>query len=603
MIAVIMIEYENGEKEYCVTDETWQVRDSGIIQDCMYMGETFDARRENDCKDKWEFCTEVKKPLGKLKYDFSEPISITKKLTPSFIKKIGDKQFVFGFDEYLTGWIELTLDCKKDTEVSIQYTEKTDESGIPYLHHSITENGRLQKDFFISAGEKVTYRPMFSYKGFRYVLIEGLEEMKITDVVGCMMHNDVKSVMEFECSDDLLNWIHNATRRTILCNFHGLSTDTPVFEKQGWGGDAAAIAPSAFYNFNIHRFYRKWAYDFLESQTDEGEISVIVPTPGWGVTGKTPWKAVCGPTPTVDVCWPEIVYRLYWCYEDIDALKENYDGLKKYAAYINKYANNGLCDKGIGDWLPPTGDRMVEWAEPPEGPQVVESAYHIRIFERMEQIATILEKEEDAKYFKEERKRLIDLFNKTYYDEQKGYYHKEGYYDFRQAGNVLAIAFGIATDEIKKNVMKNLLNDLVKRDWHFCMGMYTSMYLPIVLSEEGYHEDAIKVVTAKGYPGFDFMRQTGSTTIFEAWECEVCRSSCHYAFGATDNWIISYLGGVKQLAPGYSKVKIEPNLPESIEYYNYSFDTIRGVIDVKCYRENGKLVTEINAPKTIEIVK
>lgn len=496
------------------------------------------------------------KLLGRLKYDYSEPIRVTNKYTPSSMRKIGDKQFVFEFDEYITGWIELTVDCKKDTEVSIQYTERMDKSGIPFLHHSITENGRLQKDFFISAGEKVTYRPMFSYKGFHYVLIEGLEEMKITDVVGCMMHNDVKSVMEFECSDDLLNWIHNATRKTILCNFHGLSTDTPIFEKQGWG-----------------------------------------------VTGKTPWEAVCGPTPTVDSCWPEIVYRLYWCYEDIDALKENYDGLKKYAAYINKYANNGLCDKGIGDWLPPTGDRMVEWAEPPEGPQVVESAYHIRIFERMEQIATILEKEEDAKYFKEERKRLIDLFNKTYYDEQKGYYHKEGYDEFRQAGNVLAIAFGIATDEIKKNVMKNLLNDHEERDWHFCMGMYTSMYLPIVLSEEGYHEDAIKVVTAKGYPGFDFMRQTGSTTIFEAWECEVCRSSCHYAFGATDNWIISYLGGIKQLASGYSKVKISPNLPESIEYFNYSIDTIRGVIDVKYYRENGKLVAEINAPKTIEIVE
>lgn len=607
MIAVIEVEFDDGEKEYVVTDESWHTKNSGIVQDCMYMGETFDARIQNSYPvssdtDGWENAEVVKSPRGELKYDFSEPIRICEKIKPSALRKIGDKKFVFEFDKYLTGWIELDIDCPKDREVSIQYTERLDENGVPYLFHTITPNGRLQKDFFISSGKKMTYRPMFSYKGFRYVLIEGIENPDISDAVGCFVHNDIRSITEFECSDELINWIHHASRRTILCNFHGLSTDTPVFEKHGWGGDAAAISPSVMYNFDARKFYRKWMKDFLDSQTDEGEISVIVPTPGWGISGKTKWNAVCGPTPAADVCWPEIVYRLYWCYEDIDALEENYEGLKKYASYLKKWTNGDLIKKGLGDWLAPTGDVMHDYAEPPEGPEVVEGAYHIRIFERMTQIAQVLGKEDDAKEYALERERLIKIFNETYFDEEKGYYHKKDYTPFRQAGNVLAIAFGIATEEMSSKVLDNLISDLKERDWHPCMGMYTSMYLPIVLSEYGYHKEACQVVMAKGYPGLDYIRQKGATTVSEAWEYDGCRSCCHYAIGAVENWVMTYMAGIHQLAPGYAKVKIEPQMPDGMDYINYSIETVRGDIEVKCERKNGQIVKTVSASEEIEIL-
>ena len=608
MIAVLEIGYADGTKDTYITDESWQTKDSGILQDCMYMGETFDANAHDFewktpvSTEGWRSCVRVKRPAGKLIYDFSEPIAVTEKIRPVACTKLAEKKYVLEFDKYLTGWIELVIDCPKDTTVSIYYTERKNKDGYPYIKGTIVPNGRLQKDFFISAGKKVIYRPMFSYKGFRYVLVEGLETLKASDAVGCFVHSDIRSIAAFACSDELITWIHHATRRTILANFHGLSTDTPVYEKLGWGGDAAAISPSVMYNFDARKFYRKWAKDFLDCQTEEGEISVINPTHGWGLTGKTKWKAVCGPTPTADLCWPEIVYRLYWCYEDVDALRENYDGLKKYASYLKNWANGGLCKKGIGDWLPPTGDVMRAYAEPPEGPEVVESAYHIRILERMAQIAAALGKAEDAKEFARERRRLIDLFNHTYFDEEKGYYRKKEYPQFRQAGNVLPIAFGIATEEMGKRVLEHLLQDLKRKDYHTDMGVFTSMYLPVVLTERGYHQLAYRVVTAKGYPGLDYMRRQGASTISESWEYDGCRSCCHYALGAVENWIITYLAGVHQLKPGYEQVKINPNLPDGMDYIHYALETVRGTIDVKCCRKDGRIVKEISVPETTELV-
>jgi len=603
MIAVLEITYTDGTTETVITDESWQAKASGILQDCMYMGETFDARlHAPDSEEGWEACIIAKAPKGKLEYDYSEPIAITERVAPISCTKVRDGVFVYEFTPYITGWVELKLDCPEGCEVSIQYTERVAENGEVVLEHQITPNGRLQKDFFISAGEPMTYRPMFSYKGFHYVQVEGAENLTISDAVACFVHNDIDSAAEFSCSNELVEWIHHAFRRTVLCNFHGLATDTPVFEKHGWAGDAAAVAPGVLYNFNAHKFYRKWLNDFRDSQLDSGEISVIVPTPGWGLTGKTGWKAVCGPTPALDVCYPQLVYQLYMCYGDTDVLAEHYESLKKYAAFLKEWTKDDLCKKGLGDWLPPTGNIMEEYAEPPEGPQVVESAYHVRIFELVALIAAALGKDEDAKAFQAERARLVDLFNQTYFDEERGYYCRAEYTDFRQAGNVMALAFGIPTPEIKARVLDALLKNLEERDYHLQTGMYLTHYLPITLSEMGYHDIAYKVMTAKGYPGWDYMRVNGATTISEAWEYIGCRSHCHYANGAAASWIASHLMGIKPLEPGYKKVKITPNLPDDIDFASFTLDTVRGSISVKCERKEGELVKEISVANGIEVV-
>lgn len=604
MLAVLEITYASGNTEVIVTDESWQTKASGIVQDCMYMGETFDARlHDPENEEGWENCIIVKAPNGKLEYDYSEPIAITERLAPISCTKVRDKVFVYEFTPYITGWIELNIDCPQDTEVSIQYAERIDENGEAVLKHSITPNGRLQKDFFISAGESTTYRPMFSYKGFHYVQVEGVENLTISDAVACFFHNDIKSMSSFSCSNELVEWVHHAFRRTALCNFHGLSTDTPLFEKLGWTGDAGTISPAVLSNFDAHKFYRKWLNDIRDGQTAEGELSVINPTPGWGVTGKTDWDDVCGPVPAWDLCYPELVYGLYWHYEDKDVLEEHYASLQKYAAYLKAWTKGDLCKKGLGDWLPPTGNPNASDAVGMEGPQIIEGSYHIRIFERMEQIASALGKNEDVNAYALERKRLINLFNETYFDKERGYYCSKDYKEFCQAGNVMALAFGIATPKMQESVLKVLLEDLKKRDYHLNTGVFSSRYLLEVLSDSGYHEIAYKVFAAKEYPSYAYFHQQGATTFPESFEYEGCRSHCHYAIGSVDIWIIEKLLGIHQLSPGYKQICFEPKLPEEINFASYSLDTVSGTISVKYERKEGKLTKKIVVPDGIEIVQ
>jgi len=543
-------------------------------------------------------CTNISN--SKVSGSFSRIRAICERLRPISCTKIRENLFVYGFEEYMTGWLELNISCPRDTMVTIQYAERVDENGEVLLEQAVTDD-RLQRDYFISSGESFVYEPRFSYKGFYYVQVEGVPELTVEDAIACYIHNDVGSVSDFSCSDSMINWFHHAFRRTVLSNLQGLPSDTPVFEKLGWTADANAVAPAVLMNFDMRLFYRKWLRDFKESQLESGEIPPIIPTTGWGLSGADGWNEVQGPVPAWDICYPEMVYRMYWCYGEKDVLTEHYGTLKKYITYLAVCSDGGLFTKGLGDWLPPTGDISRHYAISPEGPALISGAFHIRIYEFMQKIATALGQEGDAQSYAAEHKRLVDLYHDTYFDSEKLYYKCKRYDGFRQAPNVLVLAFGIVPGHYRKAVLQHVLADLENREYHHCMGIMTVQHLLNVLSEEGYHEIAYKVLTVKGYPGWDYLRENGLKSLTEAWECKVTRSFCHYACGASDYWLMTYLAGVHQLEAGYKKVRIEPMLPEGVDFVQFTLNTVNGKIEVRCERREGKLVKSVQTDSRIEV--
>src|ERR1051325_1794099 len=83
-------------------------------------------------------------------------------------------------------------------------------------------------------------------------------------------------------------WLDQAMRRTVLNNLHGIPTDTPMYEKNGWTGDAQVVMPVMTYAFGVHRFVSKWLGDLADSQNGEGQLPVIVPSGGWGSRALAP---------------------------------------------------------------------------------------------------------------------------------------------------------------------------------------------------------------------------------------------------------------------------------------------------------------------------
>ena len=56
-----------------------------------------------------------------------------------------------------------------------------------------------------AAEEAETWEPRFTFHGFRYAGISGLEEGHTVDVRGVVLHADMPPIGSFECSNPLLN--------------------------------------------------------------------------------------------------------------------------------------------------------------------------------------------------------------------------------------------------------------------------------------------------------------------------------------------------------------------------------------------------------------
>lgn len=187
-----------------------------------------------------------------------------------------------------------------------------------------------------------TWEPRFTYHGFQYIQVTGFPGIPTIDsLCGRVVHTAFESLGSFECSNELLNKIQQCARWSTLTNYHGIPTDCPHREKNGWTGDAALSAEQVLLNFNPMTAYIKWLQDFKDIQRPSGQLPGIVPTGGWGFN------------------WGSAVLLIPWCLYvycgDVSVLENMYDSMKNYVDFMTSMADEHIVDFGLGDWCPPTG--------------------------------------------------------------------------------------------------------------------------------------------------------------------------------------------------------------------------------------------------------
>ena len=179
-----------------------------------------------------------------------------------------------------------------------QYGEKLLADGTVNFSNNGGFQAGFQTDRFILAGTGATERwqAQFSYKGFQYIQVTGWpgeEPPPLSAFTAKAVHTDAPETGSFESSSELMNRTHRAVVDTMLNNLHGIPTDTPMFEKNGWTGDAALGAEMFMLNLDVHELFAKWLRDVHETREDNGRPLVIAPSSGdWGEWGiAPPWHS------------------------------------------------------------------------------------------------------------------------------------------------------------------------------------------------------------------------------------------------------------------------------------------------------------------------
>jgi len=583
--AELHVEYEDGSKEVIATDETWSVKTGEIRYSEIYMGETIDT----DAPEITEGNVVVKDfDKAVLTAQENEPVRITEKIVGKelIVTPKGEKLVDFG--QIVTGVVEAHVKGEKGQKIVLRHAEVLDKDGNFY-----PETLRQAKsiDTFICNGEEQIFRPHFTFHGFRYICVEGMEEFTADQFIACVTHSDMEKTGDFHCSNKKVNQLQSNITWSQRDNFLDIPTDCPQRdERLGWTGDAQVFSWTAAFNRNTALFYKKWMRDVAAESSLEKGVPHVVPDILDSYSSSA-WSDVA-------VIVPWVVYQIYG---DKGILEENWKCMHEWVDYIkNNCGENGLWQSGFqyGDWLALDKEESADRTGATDK-YMLANAYYLYVTELVKKTAEVLGKDEEAKKYAELYETTLDAFRREYYTETGRIVSET------QTGAIISLYFNLAREKDRKRILNTLLTNIANHKNHLATGFVGTPYICHTLSENGAHEMAATLFMKEDYPSWLYAVNMGATTIWERWNSikpdgtfdeSGMNSLNHYAYGSVGDWMYRKVAGLSQLEPGYKKFQVKPMFVKGIEEWGTEFDSVYGKIVANTSCKAGKIHVYVEVP-------
>ncbi|PWK83812.1 alpha-L-rhamnosidase [Lentzea atacamensis] len=583
LLAQLEIEHPDGTRTIIASDESWRLTDGPTVSNSLYTGETYDARlapkdwTNPGFDDRtWQSAPVRPAPKGTLKAQEHEPIRVIESVTPT-ITSPKPGVFVADMGRTMSGWTQLTVNAPAGTTVRLKHGETLDPDGTVRMENGHVTGNRIQLDEYVCAGREETWEPKFSYKGFRYIEVTGLTAAP--RLVGRVVHSDVPRASTFRCSEPLFEQYDAAMRRTVLNNLHGIPTDTPTYEKNGWTGDAQVGAPSMLAEFGMAKFFTKWLGDLADSQDAAGQLPVIVPSGGWGYRE-------LAPAPEWTTVYPFVLREMYRIYGDDRLPAQHWPVLTRYLDWEIGRLRDGLAVTALGDFLPPGSGGL-----PPEDTRLTATAYLYRALLHAAELGDVIGK--PVPRYREVAANLLSVFNRTFLDPS-GYYRTARDPDYRQTSNAIPLAFGMVPAGSVQAVADRLAAEVKAGGNHVNVGCLGASVLLKALSDNGHADVAHAMATERSYPSWGHWFANGADTMWEMWDTGT-RSRNHYFKGTVAQWLYEHVAGLVPGDAGYRTFTVKPNAT-TISWARLEFESVRGRIGVAWAKVDGVLRLTVDVP-------
>lgn len=274
---------------------------------------------------------------------------------------------IVDFGQVLAGRARIRIDVPKGQTVSLDYFEILDEKG-----NYIDTMFAPQKDIVISAGEPFVHEALFTFHGFRYIRVTGIEDVRKEDFTAVLLSTAKENAGTFACSDARLNRLYQNVRWSQYSNMMSVPTDCPSREKGGYTGDLLIYAKTALKNEKLTPFLKSWLNSVRLDQAGDGVVMIVSPymklyenlmkdaSARYGedtISGVAGWSDA--------IVW--IPYEMYQVTGDRLVLKENYEAMEKWCEYIihtaEKHSTLAIPEQ-YDRYLWNTGFHFGEWLVP-----------------------------------------------------------------------------------------------------------------------------------------------------------------------------------------------------------------------------------------------
>ena len=614
--------YTNGSTETIGTDESFDVGTGPVVKTDLQKGETYDARI---VPSKWtKAVVETEHTNAVMISQQGVPVREKERFSGTLFRDSAGN-LVADFGQNIAGYIHMVLHNTKPGQViHIKHGEGLDKERKFSTANCDGGMQEFQEVTYICEGaEREEYCPHFAYFGFRYALIEGVEDGEFTAIA---VYSDMEETGDFRCSNELINKLVENARWSQKGNFLDVPVDCPTRERNAWTGDAQIYINTAAYFMDVEQFFTKWLADQRIEQYASGKIGITFPSTSSvhnpkelkRVQEKKPEMALAGPSGDGhigedSVGWGDsavwLPYQLYLMYGDKKIVADHYDTARRWLEFSlscmkeknPRYEDREWYKNGDGDYIYDTRFHYGEWNEPlPPAPEVIElfmkggtatdyvthmakygkpevaTAYTKRSCDNVAHMAEILGKTEDAEKYRCLSSKIKESYNKYMIapdgEIQKGH----------QAAYIRALALDMVSEDKKYLVITQLKKELETANYHLNTGFLSTVCLLPTLCDNGLVEEAYRILEQTSAPGWLHPITLGATTMLENWDgLDVFRDSFnHYSFGAVCQFLFEYVAGIRPTfdAPGFREIILKPVPGGSLTWAEASYKSKQGTI-------------------------
>ena len=505
-------------------------------------------------------------------------------MKPTLIQTPAGEQ-VLDFGQNMAGVVSLRFKAEAGREVTLRCGEMLNDgnagsdgpAGTLY-----TANLRSAKatDRYICRGDEEgeAYTPHFTFHGFRYLEISGLDApLPLGDVTALVLYSEMEDTGTVRTSDALIDQLLSNTYWGQRSNFLSVPTDCPQRdERRGWTGDAQICCGTAAYNMNVKTFFDKYITDVNDGQRANGAYVDFSPATG-RISGDG--LANNGWTDAAVI----IPWVMYTRYGDASIIQKYYANMVRYAGHLIETSDGYIrACSAYGDWLS-VGEST--------GIALIDTAYCAYVMDLMEKSARLLGYENDAKRFAEEARNYRNAWRSRFV-AGKGRLTEDS-----QTAYLLALGFDLL-NEADRQAFADTLDQKIRANGNrLTTGFLGCPLLLPTLCRFGHTDTAFALLQQEAYPSWKYPILQGATTVWERWNSYTKESGFgdvgmnsfnHYSYGSVTEWIYDTLIGIRsdETAPGFSHFILRPVCGGGLTYAEGAYLSLYGRIESAWEAEN-----------------
>lgn len=647
-----------GRTRSIVSDENWQCGQSALRRSSFWIGELYDARAWQEGWNSvgfnaadWVAAREaqVGATIQALSLDPMPPEKMTAPNPPVKRTEPQPKVFVYDFGRMIGGRAQFVFrGLKRGQRVVVRYAEAIDDrpygagKAIAYYdtfdntqqqasmllfkrRGSVSSDGAVETaqpdgtkakqsvsgtaycDLFVAAGKEAeVWTPNFTYTGFRYLEILGLNEpLPMADVAAFDLRTHPEIVGSLTTDNAKLNRVLKGVQDTLLLCFHSQLQDNNGAERNPNALNLALNDLNLAYWIDT---YPLW----LKGATDTDKIDTLC---GW------PVNMICGMRDlgakkrrelniSNSLHYGHLPWDLLAFYNDTQSAERL---LAWTVCFVKEASEHTVWEstQGSADHIAPSalGDLSGQskgWVKNDlTNPQFVKSGFIIRIARLGIQVAEALHRTAKAQELKELLATFEARVEQTYFDPAKKEWTPD--YPTIQGRNLTLMYFMMQPRRADGALCAEIVREIHEvTGGHQITGSRLSYPLLHELSQNGFQHEALRLLMREDYPSLlEMIQQTGNT-IRESWGTQ---DSFAQIEGLTEmgKWFYTDLVGIAPALehPAFAAFSLKPIVSDGVGCFDFSYNSPRGMIK-SCWKKtqgmiNWQVVVPPNAQATLFI--